>query len=145
MEKITRMARDFILRTVDQNKQPQKRPDPYFLVSERLLSKHKMNEQMPWESEMEDSQWKTICRVCFDVVKYKELKLMKEHLVNDVISEAIRHKQSMEDINFSKGTINGIELFMEEIERLAFLYQSEMQEAKESKLDDLLNNGYEEL
>lgn len=136
------MVQDFILKTVDQNKQPQKRPDPFFLVSERLLSKHKMNEQMPWESQMEDSQWKTICRVCFDIVKYKELKLMKEHLVNDVISEAIRHKLSMDDVNFSRATVNGIELFMEEIERLAFLYESEMQEAKDARLDDLLDSAY---
>lgn len=141
MEKIKRMVQDFILKTINQNKP---KPNPYVLVSERLLSKHKMNEQMPWESEMEDSQWKTICRVCFDIVKYKELKLMKEHLVNDVISEAIRHKQSMEDVNFSKATINGIELFMEEIERLAFLYKSEMQEAKEARLDDLLDSAYHE-
>lgn len=133
------MAQDFILRTINQNKPT---PNPYVLVSEKLLSKHKMNEQMPWESEMEDSQWKNICRVCFDIVKYKELKLMKEHLVNDVISEAIRHKQSMDDVNFSKATVNGIELFMEEIERLAFLYQSEMQEAKDARLDDLLDSAY---
>lgn len=144
MEKIKSMARDFILKTVEQNKQPQKEPNRHILIAEKLLHTHKMNEQMPWEGELEDSEWKTICRVCFDIVKYKELKTMKEYLVNNVISDAIRHGGSMDDVNFSRATINGIELFMEEIERLANLYQAEMQDAKEGRLEDLLDNVYEQ-
>lgn len=140
MEKIKRMVQEFILTTVEQAKKPKVEPDRYQLISERLLTKHKVNEQLPYEYELEEGEWKSICRICNDVVKYKELENMKQYLVNSIISETVRHSKSMEDVQFNKATINGIELFFEEMSRLASLYRADIEEKKDADLNNLLDN-----
>lgn len=138
MEFFKRMVREAVKESLPETKQKE---DTYIFLSERLLHKHKFDDEMPYEGDIPESEWTAICKACFDVVKFKELKHVKKHLINDVISDAIRHCGSMESVNFNRATINGIELVFDEIDRLAQIYQAEVEDRQEStkfKIDELL-------
>lgn len=135
MEFIKRMVREAVQEALPREKEKEE----HVFLTERLISDFKFDEEMPYESSLPESEWLELCKAMFDVVKYTQLKQVKMHLINDVISDAIRHCKSMGDVNFNRATINGIELVFDEIERLALIYKADAEEKREERESLIVN------
>ena len=55
--------------------------------------------------------------------KNKHLGVIAQHLIRNQVLYIAKDAEAMESVNFGRATINGIELFIEEIERLNLVYE----------------------
>lgn len=84
-----------------------------------------------WIDEMPKQERNTILTEAHDIL-YKE---SLDKIINELANRQIRHiaqeAGSFEEMNFGRGTLNGINLLKEELESLDSIYASEHQKAED--------------
>ncbi len=133
MEKIRNFIKKIVFDAVREALPAKEEPKIEEPAFNRLLRGLKIRER----EEYPKDEYADICKAAYDVLKFGQLETIKKHLINDVISDAIRNSESMELIMFNRATISGIEIFFDELKALSNSYEVDMQERR-SKVEDTL-------